>query len=199
MAIRDHQQVLPANEEVPIELLDLPATGHADTHHRLPTHVAGEHMQQLALEFHARVLDVELWVVANVATGELGERRYGGQVDVLLRSPEHLHGDLCSRQLCGELLVAVAHWTQQFHLTVGAQESWVVPRRLQGELANAGDASAEDQELAADVLHGHEGPLDGGTQAGLVDLGVAEMRGEGVQQRHDGILALLDGHQDVVR
>mmetsp|Transcript_71503 Transcript_71503/g.192540 ORF Transcript_71503/g.192540 Transcript_71503/m.192540 type:complete len:288 (-) Transcript_71503:836-1699(-) len=198
VAVRNHEQVCTSDEQVAVELRDLPAPGDADSHDGLPPHVPRQHVLQLVSQLQARRLYVEVRVVTNVATGVLRERRYGSQVDVLLRSKEHLHRDLRARELGAEVLVALAHRSQKLDLSVCAQQSRVVPGRLQGKLAHARDAGTEDEQLAADVLHGHESTFHGGAHARLVGLRVPEHRGQGVQERVDLVSALREGHQNVI-
>mmetsp|Transcript_23723 Transcript_23723/g.67114 ORF Transcript_23723/g.67114 Transcript_23723/m.67114 type:complete len:258 (+) Transcript_23723:1118-1891(+) len=178
VAVRNHEQVCTSDEQVAVELRDLPAPGDADSHDGLPPHVPRQHVLQLVSQLQARRLYVEVRVVTNVATGVLRERRDRGQVDVLLRSQEHLHGDLRARELRAEVLVAVVHGPQKLDFPVGAQQPRVVAGGLQGQIAHTGDAGAEDHHLAPDVLHGHEGGLDGGAHAGLIGLRFSEHRGQ---------------------
>mmetsp|Transcript_103224 Transcript_103224/g.262089 ORF Transcript_103224/g.262089 Transcript_103224/m.262089 type:complete len:248 (-) Transcript_103224:937-1680(-) len=74
MAVRDHEQIVASDEQVAVELCDLPAAGDANAHDGLPAHVPGEHVLQLVLQLQAGKLDVEVRVVAHVATGVLRER-----------------------------------------------------------------------------------------------------------------------------
>mmetsp|Transcript_52845 Transcript_52845/g.113219 ORF Transcript_52845/g.113219 Transcript_52845/m.113219 type:complete len:222 (+) Transcript_52845:1221-1886(+) len=198
MAIRHHKKVLSSDEKVAVELRNLPATGDPNPHDRLPTHVAGEHVYELVLQLQTRVLDVELRIIPDITTSVLGERRDGSQVDVLLRRQEHLHRDLRPSQLRGKVLVPVVDRAQQLNLTVRPQESRVISRRLQAELSHTRDASPEDQQLAADVLHCHESSLDRGAHAGLIDLRLPKDRRQRVQEVQDGALALRERHQDVL-
>eukprot|EP00438_Fugacium_kawagutii_P008579 Skav214144 [mRNA] locus=scaffold1645:179229:181457:+ [translate_table: standard] len=68
MTVGHHQQILPTNEEMPIELGDLPATRHPHAHHSFPTHVAGEHVDELRLELLKASVDVELRIVMDVTS-----------------------------------------------------------------------------------------------------------------------------------
>mmetsp|Transcript_29698 Transcript_29698/g.53883 ORF Transcript_29698/g.53883 Transcript_29698/m.53883 type:complete len:210 (-) Transcript_29698:1228-1857(-) len=200
MAIWDHEQVLTSNKEVAVEFGDLPTSRHTDSHHSLPSHVSSQDMNQLRLELQEGTVHVELRVVVDISTSVPSQRGNRSQIDIRLRRQEHLDSDLCASQLGGQLLVAISSsWPQELNLAISAKQTGIVPRRLQGQLSNTWNARTEDQELATNVLHGHEGALDRRAQARLVHLCFAKNGRQRVQEVENSRLTLSKGHQNVIR
>mmetsp|Transcript_57963 Transcript_57963/g.135041 ORF Transcript_57963/g.135041 Transcript_57963/m.135041 type:complete len:242 (-) Transcript_57963:95-820(-) len=182
-----------------MEVGDLPASGHPDAHHSFPALVSRQHVHQLTLQLQPGGLDVELGVVVQVTAAELGKGCDRREVHVLLRCYEELHRHLHASEFSGKVLVPIIHWAQQFHLLVSPKKSGVVARRLEREIAHAGNAGTEHQELATLLLHREESAFHSRTQARLIDSCFCKEDRQGIEQRENRRLALANGHQHVVR
>mmetsp|Transcript_17115 Transcript_17115/g.46369 ORF Transcript_17115/g.46369 Transcript_17115/m.46369 type:complete len:353 (+) Transcript_17115:3225-4283(+) len=145
------------------------------------------------------LLNLKATIIPHVTTCKICDRRDGSQIRVGLRCDEQLDRDLRPRELNSEVLETFTHRAKKFDLAVCAEQSIVLSRRFQCEVANTGDTCAEDQHLPPDMFHRHVRAFDCGAHAGLIDCRLLEHRGKLVQQRENGTLAVVGVHENVVR
>ena len=107
----------------------------SDSHDRFPCGLSGQVVDQLGSEFGPVDRFVEPRVVVHFSSGDLWKDGQCGDVGVLVREEEHIHGDLRAAQVQGHLLVETVRWIglQQRSLHVRSQKLRVVAV-LQGTL-----------------------------------------------------------------
>mmetsp|Transcript_32611 Transcript_32611/g.85988 ORF Transcript_32611/g.85988 Transcript_32611/m.85988 type:complete len:286 (-) Transcript_32611:1075-1932(-) len=161
VAIRQREEVSPANEEVAVEVGDAEAPCAADAHDSLEAGRAQQAPLELGLELDAVAARVEGGVVLEGARSVLGQARERRHIRVLRGEEEKVDADLEARELNGLGLVPLLARVEHDVLLVRTQRAWVLAV-LESRLADARQVAQEHHHLTADVALDAVGCDEGG-------------------------------------
>mmetsp|Transcript_8916 Transcript_8916/g.20835 ORF Transcript_8916/g.20835 Transcript_8916/m.20835 type:complete len:390 (-) Transcript_8916:493-1662(-) len=197
VAIRQREEVSPANEEVAVEVGDAEAPCAADAHDSLEAGRAQQAPLELGLELDAVAARVEGGVVLEGARSVLGQARERRHIRVLRGEEEKVDADLEARELDGLGLVPLLARVEHDVLLVRTQRAWVLAV-LESRLADARQVAQEHHHLTADVALDAVGCDEGGAERAIELASRCKHRRERVEQRVNDVAAVGEVDEQVV-
>mmetsp|Transcript_22061 Transcript_22061/g.62022 ORF Transcript_22061/g.62022 Transcript_22061/m.62022 type:complete len:374 (-) Transcript_22061:420-1541(-) len=172
---------------------------HADPHHRLPPRLPRQVVTELRHQLDPIPLCHEPRVVVQAARGEPCSSGQAWDVRVLARSHEDVDGNLCLGAFRGKRAPEPIGVCAQRVLAVGAVQRGVLPAGLDLARALGGGSRLEEQHLPPRALCSQVRRLQRWPGARVNDLRLFEGLRDGVQEGVQGLAALPDIDDEVLR